>query len=76
MSLETRKLEVMQELLLTHSESLLEQVHQMLRAGNDHELTEGQKAELDARRSRYRSGESKAYSLEEAKAMVCAPVLK
>lgn len=76
MSLEARKLEVMQQLLLLDNEEMLDQLHQMLRAGNTYELTEAQKAELDARKLRYERGESRTYTLEETMSRVRASLQK
>ncbi len=65
MSLETRKLELMQQLLLVNSEEVLERLQDMLNAESTFVLSDAQKAELDARRLRYERGESRTYTLEE-----------
>jgi putative addiction module component (TIGR02574 family) len=76
MSLETRKLEVMQQLLLVDSEEVLDRVHDMLNAENTFALSDAQKAELDARKLRYERGESRTYTLEETKSRVRASLRK
>jgi len=51
MSLETRKLELMQQLLLVDSEEVLERMQDMLNAESTFVLSDAQKAELDEQNS-------------------------
>lgn len=76
MSLETRKLELMQHLLLVDSEEVLERMQDMLNAESRFVLSDAQKAELDAQKLRYERGESRTYTLEETKSRVRASLRK
>lgn len=69
MSIEAVKLEVMQQLLFTDSEELLEQVRELLRDSKSRfELTDAQKAGLDAQRLRHERSEGKSHTWEQVKA--------
>jgi len=68
MSLETRKLEVMQQLMLVDSEEVLVRVQEMLNAEKTFVLSDEQKAALDAQEARYTRGEGRSYSWDEVKA--------
>jgi len=68
MSLETRKLELMQQLLLVDSEEVLERMQDMLNAESTFVLSDAQKAELDEQEARYARGEGRSYSWDEVKA--------
>jgi putative addiction module component (TIGR02574 family) len=76
MSLESRKLELMQQLLLVDSEEVLERMQDMLNAESTFVLSDAQKAELDTRKLRYERGESRTYTLEETKSRVRASLRK
>lgn len=72
MSLEARKLEVMQQLLLVDSEEVLDRVQDMLNAEKAFVLSDEQKAALDEQEARYQRGEGTFYSWDEVKAHVRA----
>ncbi len=67
MSLETRKLEVMQQLLLVDSEEVLDRVQHMLNAERTFVLSDEQKAALDEQEARYARGEGQFFSWDEVK---------
>lgn len=70
MSLEARKLEVMQQLLLVDSEEMLERVQDMLNAEKTFVLSDAQKAALDEQEARYQRGEGRFNPLEESLARI------
>lgn len=72
MSLVTRKLEVIQQLLLVDSEEVLERVQDMLNAEKTFVLSDEQKAALDEQEARYQRGEGQSFSWEEVKTHVRA----
>jgi hypothetical protein len=68
MSLETRKLELMQQLLLVDSEEVLERLQDILDTESTFVLSDAQKAELDEQEARYARGEGSSYTWDEVKA--------
>jgi hypothetical protein len=69
-SLEARKLEVMQQLLLVDSEEVLDRVQHMLNAEKTFVLSDEQKAALDEQEARYKRGEGSFSPLEETLARI------
>lgn len=70
MSLEARKLDVMQQLLMVDSEEMIARVEEVLNAKATFVLTEAQKAALDEQEARYLRGEGSFSPLEETLARI------
>jgi hypothetical protein len=70
MSLETKKLDVMQQILLVDNEELLDRMTALMNSGSVPALTPTQKAELDAQELRHARGEGKFHPIEESIARV------
>jgi len=70
MSLETKKLEVLQQLLLVDDEAFLDHVLELLNANNEFVLSDKQKAELDAQKLRHERGEGSFSSLDDVIARI------
>ena len=70
MDFAARKLEVLQQLLLVDSEQMIDHLKRLLSSGSSYELTDAQKAELVVRRKKFTLGQSKNYSLHEARPLV------
>ncbi len=68
MDLMTQKYSIIELLMATKNEKLLEEIGELLEKDQQGAiLTEWQKAELDRRSAAYRSGDTKTYTLEEVK---------
>tara|TARA_R110002072_G_scaffold129589_3_gene268168 strand:+ start:39 stop:278 length:240 start_codon:yes stop_codon:yes gene_type:complete len=70
MSLEIKKLEVLQQLLLVDDEAFLDHVLELLNANNEFVLSDKQKAELDAQKLRHERGEGSFSSLDDVIARI------
>lgn len=70
MSLETKKLEVLQQLLLVDDEAFLDHVLELLNTNDEFVLSDEQKAELDAQKLRHERGEVSFSSLEDVIARI------
>ncbi len=68
MSLESRKLDLVQQLLLVDNEDILDRMQDALNSASAFVLSDAQKAELDAQEARYARGEGQSYSWDEVKA--------
>lgn len=66
MSLETKKLEMVQRLLMVESEDILDRVRELLETAREFSLSDAQKAALDAQDARYRSGSGTFKPLDES----------
>lgn len=75
MSLEAKKLEVLQQLLLVDDEAFLDHVLELLNTNHEFVLSDKQKAELDAQKLRHERGEGTTYTWEEVKANARAALL-
>lgn len=75
MSLEAKKLEVLQQLLLVDDEAFLDHVLEMLNPNHEFVLSDEQKAELNAQELRHERGEDTIYAWEEVKANARAALL-
>lgn len=65
MNLEAEKIELIQLLLDSDNEEVLKEIRQLLQCGQNAELPDSQKAELDRRLKKNAGGQMKFYSLEE-----------
>jgi hypothetical protein len=66
MSLESRKLDLVQQLLLVDNEDILDRMQEALNSASSFVLSDAQKAELDAQEARYQRGEGKFSPLEDS----------
>ncbi|AEV32707.1 hypothetical protein Oweho_1719 [Owenweeksia hongkongensis DSM 17368] len=68
MDIKSVKLELMERLLLTESEELLEKIQSIFSDEKDFALSDVAKRELDLRKQRYLNEEGASYSWDEVKA--------
>lgn len=65
MSLETKKLEVLQQLLLVDDEAFFDHVQELLNNNHSFTLSDEQKAGLDAQKLKYERGEGSFSTMDE-----------
>lgn len=65
MNFEAEKIELIQLLLDSESEEVLNEIKQLFKRERERELSEAQKVELDRRLKKHSEGKMKFYSLEE-----------
>jgi hypothetical protein len=69
MDKKTLKLNLMQRLLLTESDEVLDKVKNLLEGKEGFLLNAAQKKELDERKERHQNGKSRSYTWDEVKSL-------